>query len=241
MLYDSSRASNLTVSWFDARYWESLGLVDGHARGRGITRYIKAEGKDLVLRPYRRGGLMARFSAHHYIWRGEESARPFREWQLTYRMHKAGLPVAAPVAAHYRRRFGMYTGELITERLAIKGSLWQCLQADTLSTLTWIAVGRCIRRFHDFGVCHADLNARNLLLGEEKVYLIDFDRCNLRKPGLWRDSNLVRLRRSLEKVTYSLPRERFTEADWHALLDGYRQASGKPGSPTPVQATGPQP
>ena len=41
-----------------------------------------------------------------------------------------------------------------------------------------------------------------MLLSEESVYLIDFDRCQLRKPGLWRDDNLVRLRRSLEKVTY---------------------------------------
>ena len=58
------------------------------------------------------------------------------------------------------------------------------------------------------------------------MYLIDFDRGRLQKPGLWCDANLVRLRRSLEKVTYALPPERFTEADWHGLLDGYRVASG---------------
>jgi 3-deoxy-D-manno-octulosonic acid kinase len=76
-------------------------------------------------------------------------------------------------------------------------------------------------------VCHADLNAHNVLLGEgEAVHLIDFDRGRLRKPGLWCDANLVRLRRSLEKVTYGLPPERFTEADWHSLLDGYRVSSG---------------
>ncbi|HEV7443138.1 MAG TPA: lipopolysaccharide kinase InaA family protein, partial [Steroidobacteraceae bacterium] len=82
-------------------------------------------------------------------------------------------------------------------------------------------------RFHDLGVCHADLNSHNLLLNEDaKVYMIDFDQCQLRKAGLWRDGNLVRLRRSVEKVTYSLPRDRFGEADWHGLLDGYRQTSG---------------
>ena len=96
-----------------------------------------------------------------------------------------------------------------------------------LSILTWIGIGRCIRRFHDLGVCHADLNAHNLLLNEDaKVYLIDFDRCQLRREGLWRDGNLVRLRRSLEKVTYGMPAERFGEADWHGLLDGYQQTSG---------------
>jgi hypothetical protein len=45
--------------------------------------------------------------------------------------------------------------------------------------------------------------------------------------------NLVRLRRSLEKLTWALPPERFAEADWHALLDGYRQNSAPPAPPAP--------
>ena len=38
--------------------------------------------------------------------------------------------------------------------------------AAPLSWLTWIAIGRCLRRFHDLGVCHADLNAHNILIGQ---------------------------------------------------------------------------
>ena len=53
------------------------------------------------------------------------------------------------------------------------------------------------------------------------MHLIDFDRGSLRKPGLWCDETLVRLRRSLEKIAYGLPPEHFSEADWHGLLDGY--------------------
>ena len=56
-----------------------------------------------------------------------------------------------------------------------------------LSILTWIAIGRCIRRFHDLGVCHADLNAHNMLLNEDaKVYMIDFDQCQLRHRAVAR-------------------------------------------------------
>jgi hypothetical protein len=47
-----------------------------------------------------------------------------------------------------------------------------------------------------------------------------------RKPGWWCDANLVRLRRSLEKISYALPSDRFTDADWHGLLDGYNVSSG---------------
>jgi 3-deoxy-D-manno-octulosonic acid kinase len=223
MLYDVSRVSNLTVEWFDPKHWEALGEIEGTARGRGSTYYLKTDDRRLVLRHYRRGGAIARISHDRYFWQSENATRPFAEWQLTYRLHRAGLPVPAPIAARYQHNGLTYTGDIITERLSTVGSLAECLGTGALSILTWIAIGRCIRRFHDLGVCHADLNAHNLLLDEDaKVYMIDFDRCQLRKAGIWRDGNLVRLRRSLEKVTYALSRDRFGEADWHALLDGYR-------------------
>jgi 3-deoxy-D-manno-octulosonic acid kinase len=235
MLYDTSRVGNLSADWFEPRYWEARGEVDGTARGRGAAHFVNSsDGKRYVLRHYQRGGLLARLSGDRFAWRGEERTRPFAEWQLTYRLHRAGLPVPAPIAARYRHEGSTYTGDILTERLPTVGSLAECLRTGALSVSTWISIGRCIRRFHDLGVCHADLNAHNVLLSEEMVYLIDFDRCQLRASGLWRDGNLVRLRRSLEKVTWALPAERFGESDWHALLDGYRQSSGRselPGAP----------
>jgi 3-deoxy-D-manno-octulosonic acid kinase len=227
MLYDASRAINFASSWFDPAYWQSRGEIEGTARGRGTTHFFRTIGRNFVLRHYHRGGLIAGLSKDKYIWRGEDNTRPFSEGQLTYRLHRAGLPVPAPIAARYVHDGLTYTGDLITERLPTVGSLAECLRKGALSITTWILIGRCVRRFHDLGVCHADLNAHNILLSEETVYLIDFDRCQLRRGGLWRDQNLVRLRRSLEKVTYGLPRDRFGEADWHGLLDGYRQFSGE--------------
>ena len=222
MLYDTSRVGNLSGDWFEPRYWQGRGELDGAARGRGAALFIRSGERRYVLRHYRRGGLIGRLSGDRYPWRGEDHTRPFLEWQLTYTLHRAGLPVPAPLGARYRHHGAVYTGDLLTERLAAVGSLAECLRTGALSVSTWISIGRCIRRFHDFGVCHADLNAHNILLSEESVYLIDFDRCQLRAPGLWRDANVVRLRRSLEKVTWALPAERFSESDWHALLDGYR-------------------
>jgi 3-deoxy-D-manno-octulosonic acid kinase len=226
MLYDTSRAGNLSPEWFEARYWQARGELEGAARGRGTTHFVRRGEQRYVLRHYRRGGLLARFAGDRYRWQGEQSTRPFAEWQLTYRLHRAGLPVPAPIAARYRQHGVTYTGDLLTERLPAVGSLVECLRTGALSVTTWISIGRCIRRFHDLGVCHADLNAHNVLLSEDDVYVIDFDRCQLRAAGLWRDANLVRLRRSLEKVTWAMPAERFGESDWHALLDGYRQSSG---------------
>ena len=225
MLYDASRARNFAPEWFEPAFWRERGELEGTARGRGAAHFVRHRDRRLVLRHYRRGGLAAQVSADRFLWSGEETARPIAEWSITYRLHRAGLPVPAPIAARYVRDGRTYRGDIITERLPAFGSLLECLGAGALSLATWIAIGRCIRRFHDFGVCHADLNAHNVLLSEEAVYLVDFDRCRLRRDGWWRDANLVRLRRSLEKVTYALPPDRFGEADWHALLDGYRQTA----------------
>jgi 3-deoxy-D-manno-octulosonic acid kinase len=91
-----------------------------------------------------------------------------------------------------------------------------------MASTGWRAVGRCIRRFHDQGVYHADLTANNILIdGAERVSIIDFDRGGLRVPGLWRAANLSRLKRSLTKICGELPPDRFGPVDWAALEDAY--------------------
>jgi 3-deoxy-D-manno-octulosonic acid kinase len=230
MLYDASRAGNALPAWFDPAYWRER----GEPRGRGTTHFIRTGKQNFVLRHYRRGGLVARVLRDQYFWQGEAATRSFAEWQLLYHLHRAGLPVPAPIAARYRRQGLMYTADLITERLVDSISLADALRRHGIPILGWITIGRCIRSFHDLGVCHPDLNAHNILLvGDDLVYLIDFDRGRLLKPGLWCDGNLVRLRRSLEKITYGLGPDHFSEADWHGLLDGYRQPGGMPGAPRP--------
>jgi 3-deoxy-D-manno-octulosonic acid kinase len=233
MLYDASRAGNApTAAWFDTAYWQERGEIDGEARGRGTTHFIRSGKQNFVLRHYRRGGHVARVVSDRYFWRNESATRSFAEWQLLYHLHRAGLPVPAPVAARYRRHGLTYTADIITERLMDSVSLADQLRRRGIPILGWITIGRCIRSFHDLGVCHPDLNAHNIMLvGDDSVCLIDFDRGRLMKPGLWCDGNLVRLRRSLEKITYGLAPEHFSEADWHGLLDGYRQLGGVPGSP----------
>ena len=240
MLYDASRAGNADAGWFDPSYWQERNALDGEARGRGTVHFIKHGDRSFVLRHYRRGGLLAKVARDRYFWRGEFENRAYREWQLLYHLRRAGLPVPTPVAARYRRHGLTYSADLITERLTESVSLGSLLRRRGIPILGWITIGRCIRMFHDLGVCHADLNAHNILLvGDDLVYLLDFDRGRLMKPGLWCDGNLVRLRRSLEKITYKLPPEHFSEADWHGLLDGYRQSAGaRPGGAASAAAVG---
>jgi len=228
MLYDTQRTSNFSADFFEPEYWRKHDSIEGTARGRGTTWFIRTGDSSFVLRHYRRGGLMAKVTKDRFLWSGEGETRAFAEWYLTYHLHRAGLPVPTPIAARYQRKGMFYRADLITQRIENSEPLADRLLRGPLPFTQWIAVGRVIRRFHDAGVCHADLNAHNILLTAEQVYLIDFDRGELRKRGWWADTTLTRLYRSLEKVTLLAAPDSFTFEDWHSLLAGYRESAGLP-------------
>jgi 3-deoxy-D-manno-octulosonic acid kinase len=230
MLYDASRAGNAVPAWFHPDWWRARGEVTATAAGRGSSWFIDADGRSLVLRHYRRGGLMARVTRDQYWWQGEQQTRSFAEWHLLYQLLRAGLPVPQPIAALYLRNGRTYSAALITERIADTQSLAALLGAAPQPLSLWIGIGRTLARFHVAGVNHADLNAHNLLLDAAgELSVIDFDRGKLSKPGLWCDASLVRLHRSLLKIAAALPADRFDERDWMSLLDGYFAAGGATG------------
>lgn len=213
--------ADITVLWFEPRYWISRDAVVGrHAARNGVALVFEQQGRRYVLRHYRRGGLAARLSHDDYLWLGESRTRSLAELRLLLQLHSMGLPVPRPVAARYEQSGIAYRADLITELLPDTRSLAERLAEGELGLTGWTAIGRCIRRFHEHGVCHADLNAHNILLrGDDEVFLVDFDRASRRsKPGLWRDANLARLRRSLEALDDSRRERRCGDTEWQCLL-----------------------
>ena len=197
---DANLTPQITPQLFSPRHWREKGRVVGEAPGRGSSLFLDADGAQWVLRPYRRGGLMARLAKQRYLWTGLERTRAFRELRLTAELYAQDLPVPRPVAAAVTRHGPSYEAALITVRIPGALSLADRLIEDRTSDTLLEAVGRTIRRFHDAGLDHVDLNARNLLVdAQEQVWLIDLDRCRLRQAGSWQEANLRRLDRSLEK------------------------------------------
>jgi 3-deoxy-D-manno-octulosonic acid kinase len=171
------------------------------AGGRGAVTFLDLAGRQFVLRRYLRGGLPARVCRDRYLWLGEDRNRAFRELRLLSSLHDRGLPVPRPVAARYQRHGLSYSAELVTLRLPEVSSLGQRWLDELATDADWRAAGRCIRRFHDAGVQHADLNAHNIMLdGQGGAWLLDFDRGRIRRPGRWHERTLARLERSLAKL-----------------------------------------
>lgn len=225
ILYDADYIGQVDDDFFEPDSWAARGQLLSGASGRGTTVFVRHGERELALRHYHRGGLPAKLSRDRYLWPGLMRTRPWREWVLLQELYRRGLPVPRAVAARISRSGMTYRGDLITERVAA-APLADWLGKKRLSATLLMGVGRCLRRFHDAGVWHADLNARNILLAEDgAVTLIDFDRGRLRRPArYWQRANLARLHRSLAKLRRQQSLFAFDDEDWKALLRGYEEA-----------------
>ena len=220
ILYDAAPIRKPLPQWFSREYWVERGALTETAGGRGSVNFLRSESGQWVWRHYRRGGLVAKVLRDRYLWTGAARTRSFAEWRLLAELHRRELPVPRPVAARYVRSGLSYTADLITEQLPTSRTLAQALR-EGVGRDRWIDVGRTIARFHAQGVHHADLNAHNILLGKESTtYLLDFDRGRIRRRGAWEQRVLLRLRRSLEKVS-AQHGSVFDPQQWDWLLSGY--------------------
>ena len=222
--YDASLMSVPGPDYFSVEYWRSQQAVTGEAIGRGSAWYLEAPHGPVVLRHYLRGGWAAAFSRQSYFFTGVEKSRPFREYHVLVEMFADGLPVPRPVAALCQHHGMLSTGALMTARIPSAKTLAEMVSSGDVVDGVWIRVGECIRKFHEAGAWHADLNIRNILLDQDlKVYLIDFDRAQY-SPGkpVNGEGNLKRLKRSLQKfwTPANLPE---LQVVWNELEAGYEK------------------
>ena len=130
MLYDASRLGQPDASVFDLGRWRDQAALESARGGRGTVQFVRAPGGERwVLRHYRRGGLVARFSEDSYLWTGAARTRSFREWRLLRRLREWELPVPEPVAARYVRAGLVYHADLITVELPVRRTVAQALRA----------------------------------------------------------------------------------------------------------------
>jgi 3-deoxy-D-manno-octulosonic acid kinase len=223
ILYDASRLSKPDEELFSRAHWASRGALEEIAGGRSSIAVLNvgdSEGSRWVLRHYRRGGLIARLSQDSYLWTGAARTRSFAEWRLLAELRRRGLPVPAPIAARYVRGWVTYRADLITALLPGTRTLADAITGRDLPEAGWRAVGKTIGAFHREGVHHADLNANNILLADSppEVYVLDFDRGRIEPRGVWEQTVLARLRRSLDKITRQRADVRFGEQQWQWLM-----------------------
>ncbi|MET0936819.1 MAG: 3-deoxy-D-manno-octulosonic acid kinase [Luteibacter sp.] len=226
ILFDPTRASQVDSLWFSPAHWGERGALRSQAGGRGGVAVIETPAGEAVLRHYRRGGMVARLFGDRYLFTGRSRTRSVREFLLLAELERRGLPVSPPVASRYVRHWIRYSADLITLRIPGASTLAERLHDGAFNAALAARVGELVARFHREGAWHADLNAHNILVNPQGLYLIDFDRGRLRRPSAhWRRANLSRLKRSLIKVgARDAAGDTFDAELWPALMEHYERS-----------------
>ena len=228
ILYDPELIGQPTDQLFGAAGWDSATPVGGSLRssGRGQTMYLQKDGREYVMRPYMRGGLIGHLIERAFVWRGAANTRSFVEWRLLAKMTAMQLPVPIPAAARYVKSGSFYRAELLTVCIPGIRSLTDRLLAAEGSAEFWNNIGTGIGNFHAAGVNHPDLNAYNLQVdNQDNLWLLDFDRGKFSSGGPWRQKNIARLHRSFLKVKGLDKNINFAKQNWEQFLDGYFSVS----------------
>lgn len=220
--FDASVLPTMEPRLFEEQWLRSNQLWQGSTQGRSQAHFFHYAGRDMVLRHFHRGGLIGRVNRDLYLGIRATNSRALREFDLLCEMHSEGLPVPLPVAAQYVPFGPVYRGDIITQRIPNARPLQEVLGDQALCAQVWGAIGAQVRNLHDHGVFHSDLNCRNIMIDtSDKIWFIDFDKCEKREPGAWMQTNLDRLHRSLVKSTGSAALVHWSEADWADFLAGY--------------------
>ncbi len=186
-------------------------------RNRQSSNYFKGrtlhpsitirEGERAVLRQYLHGGLFRAFMGSLYLL----GSRSFRELALTEEIRSCGIPTIEPIAAIHQLSLGpFYKAYLLSLEIPHAKDLIQyfrelgsnpSLESLILKRNLIRSAGYLLRKFHQSGFFHGDLQLKNILVKGKQLFLIDFDR-SYRKKSLSlkeRTKNLLRLNRSVEK------------------------------------------
>jgi 3-deoxy-D-manno-octulosonic acid kinase len=195
-------------------------------RGRGAAPLVPLrDGASVVLRRYRHGGLLGWLTGTLLLG----PSRALSELDVTARAEASGAPVPRVLCLVLWPRWGPFWSAVIgtreepeAEELA---SAWRRLPPGPELRVLLRRVGEAVRRLHDSGVEHPDLQVRNVLIRPEPkdcVLVIDLDRSRFHPRAVSprrRASNLARLVRSAVKEGLLEPRRPCREVG--ALLGGY--------------------
>jgi len=134
----------------------------------------------VVIKHYRRGGILARFIEKTYLTCGKKRSQI--EFEQMYKVRKLGVSTPEPIAYACKGRF-FYQTWLITAKIEHHLSMAELSRIAPDRTVTALKMlGSQLSILIDNGVMHADFHPGNVLVDDrEQVFLVDFDKSTTSK------------------------------------------------------------
>lgn len=146
-------------------------------QGRGVTPVVELAGGRCVVRHFRRGGSVASALGDRYL--RASGNRVLQELRAS--VEARGRGVATPevkVAAWYDvgifRRY-----DIATSYIPSAGDLSDVLFDDAARAAALSHATLLLRQLISAGMMHRDLNLKNILVTDERAYVIDLDRAEV--------------------------------------------------------------
>ena len=188
-------------------FFQDPGPVGNSAlEGRKAINPVQLEDiGSVVIKHYRRGGLMRHFIKRHYLMFGKTRAR--REFELLGLVETLGINVPQSIVYAHRGRL-FYRTWLVTRKIHQSMSLARLsLQDEKKAGLAMQSVTDQISCLIQNHILHVDLHPGNVVVDRAgKVYLLDFDRGRVYHGNRQKLKNryLARWQRAVAK--HGLPR-----------------------------------
>jgi 3-deoxy-D-manno-octulosonic acid kinase len=216
-----SNLESFKIDYFDPNFWRDLNKIEKVGEGRSDAYLIRHEDQQWVLKEYLRGGKISYLLSDRYFYFNKKQIRPIKEWEVTNYLFTCGLPVARPIALLVKTGLLSYRASLVTEYIPYSKTLLDVIRIrNNANKEIWVAVGQMIKKFHEHGLSHPDINIRNILVDNlGRTYLIDFDKAVITYSQRKLNSNLLRLKRSIVK---NLSSTKGIEKAYDHVMYGYK-------------------
>jgi len=162
--------------------------------GRTSVTRIRLDGiGPLVIKHYRRGGLLGNFIKHTYINLGKPRSRV--EYEQLEKARGVGISTPEPICFAFRGK-AFYTAWLVTREIENQRSLAQLSMMNietAISAVKKLAPQMLI--LMNNRIYHKDLHPGNVLVDKNSdIYIIDFD-----KAGVFRGDKRALLKKYMER------------------------------------------
>ncbi len=234
--FQTRQAGNITVAalpeYLDHLASADISSLPTAGRGRGTLRRLALpNGTSLLIRRYRRGGVFRAVNKEKYF----SPYRPLDEIRICREAAARGVPVARAVGAIVEARPPFWLCSLATEEIKDvidlgEYALWlpaaptREIMAEKREIIE--AVGKAVRKMHDAGLYHADLQVKNIMVRRSttgvEVFFVDLDKSVIKDQISLKSRvrNLRRLNRSMMKMRLDPPP--IDDDDRRRFLKAYR-------------------